>query len=187
MRFGASNCALGGLERFRARSSLGRLEKAARQPVPKAFAADWPGFPVTIYVHIGEAGAVGGVEKFGGLRQFDQDVGLGRSPPPGITSLLGDSLVKRRHPTAGFLQLGPQRLECGAVLLLQRSQLFQRIGGEGRAGIGGGLLDEPFQWIGNLFSRVDGSGDEVLGLDWIVDAHRVPPALPTSRSLKSMS
>ena len=56
------------------------------------------------------------------LREVDQDVGLRRSAPARVAVFLGDGLIERRHPAAGLLQLRPQRLEGGAIVLLQRRE-----------------------------------------------------------------
>ena len=85
--------------------------------------------------------------------------------PPAVAAFLGDGLVERRHPAAGLLQLRPQRLEGGAVVLLQRGEPLQHLRREGRAGIGRGLLDQPVQRIADFLGRVDGGGDQVLGFD----------------------
>ena len=118
---------------------------------------------MAVDVEIGEAGSVRRVEQLGGLREVDQDVGLRRAAPAGVAALLGDGLVERRHPAAGLLQLRAQRLERGAVVLLQRGKPLQHLGREGRAGIGRGPLDQPVQRIADLLGRVDGGGDQVLG------------------------
>ena len=196
MRSGASKCALASIT-FSAdcsASELGapsrRLEEAARQPAAEALGADRPGFAMAVDVEIGEAGAVRRVEQLGRLREVDQDVGLRRAAPARVAVLLGDGLVERRHPAAGFLQLRPQRLERGAVVLLQRREPLQRLGRERRAGIGGGPLDQPVQRIADVLGRIDGGGDQVLGFDGRVAAHRAPSSMrgarPISRSLKSI-
>ena len=106
----------------------------------------------------------GRVEQFGGLREFDQDVGLRRSAPASVAAFLGDGLVECGHPAARTLQLSAQRLERGAVVFLQRRKPLQHFGRERRAGIGRRFLDQAVQRIGNVLGRVDGLGDQVLGV-----------------------
>ena len=110
--------------------------------------------------------------------------------PPVVAVFLGDGLVERRHPAAGLLQLRPQRLERGAVVLLQRREPLQHFRREGRAGIGRGLLDQPVQRIADVLGRVDGGGDQVLGFVRIVVVHCAPSSMrgarPISMSLKSI-
>ncbi len=107
------------LQRLRTRRAARRLEEAPRQPAAETLGADRPGFAVAVDFEVGEAGAVRGVEQFGGLREVDQDVGLRRPAPAGVAAFLGDGLVERRHAAAGLLELRAQRLERGAILLLQ--------------------------------------------------------------------
>ena len=114
---------------------------------------------MAVDVEIGEAGAVRRVEQFGGLREVDQDIGLRRAAPARIAAFLGDGLVERRHPAAGLLQLRAQRLERGAVVLLQRGKPLQHFRRERRAGIGRGPLDQSLQRIANFLGRIDGGGD----------------------------
>ncbi len=96
---------------------------------------------MAVDVEIRETGAVRGVEQIGRLREANQDVGLRRAASARLAAFRGNSLVERRNPTAGFLQLRPQHLERGAVILLQGSERLQDIGHEGRARVGRILLD----------------------------------------------
>ena len=170
MRSGASKCALASIT-FSAdcsASELGapprRLEEAARQPAAEALGADRPGLAMAVDVEVGEAGAVRRVEQLGGLREVDQDVGLRRAAPARFAALLGDGLVERRHPAAGLLQLRAQRLEGGAIVLLQRREPFQHFRREGGAGIGGGPLDQAVQRIADFLGGVDGGADRIVRL-----------------------
>ena len=97
---------------------------------------------MAVDIEVGKAGAVRGVEQFGGSREFDQDVGLLRSAPARVAAFLGDGFIERRHPAPGLFQLRAQRLERGTALLLQRREPFQRLGHERRAGIGGRPLGQ---------------------------------------------
>jgi len=60
---------------------------------------------MAVDVDVGEGGAVGRVEQFGGLREVNQDIGLGRpAPAPAhISTFLGDRLIERRHPASNLL------------------------------------------------------------------------------------
>jgi hypothetical protein len=71
---------------------------------------------MAVDVEVGEAGAVRGVEQFGGLGEADQDISLRRPAPACIAAFLREGVIKRRHSATGFLQLRPQRLEGGAVV-----------------------------------------------------------------------
>ena len=149
------------LQRLRTRRAVRLLEEAARQPAAEALGADRPGLAMAVDVEIGEAGAVGGVEQFGGCAssiRMSACVG----PRPRVAAFLGDGLVERRHAAPGLLQLRAQRLEGGAIFLLQRREPLQHLGREGRARIGCGLLDQSFQRIGDVLGRVDGVRDQVL-------------------------
>lgn len=64
---------------------------------------------MAVDIEVGEAGSVGSMEQFGGLRELDQDVGLFRSAPPHIPAFFGDGFIERRHAASGLLQLRPQR------------------------------------------------------------------------------
>ena len=123
------------LQRLRTWRALRRLEEAARQPATESLGSDRPGLAVAVDVEIGEAGPVRGVEQVGRLREIDQDVGLRRTAAASVAVFLGDSFVERRHPAAGFLELRPQRLESGAIVLLQRRKPFQDLRRERSAGI----------------------------------------------------
>jgi hypothetical protein len=79
------------------------LEEVARQPAAKTLGADRPGLAMPIDGEISEADAVRRVEQLGRGRQFNQDVGLGRSAPAGIAAFLGDGFIERRYAAAGFL------------------------------------------------------------------------------------
>ena len=126
------------------------------------------------------------MEQFGGLCEFDQDVGLGRSAPACVSTFLGDGLIERRDAATGLLQLAPQRLEGGAIVLLQCREPIQRLRRESGAGIGRGLLGKICQRIANFLGRVDGGGDQVFGVmvllscslssRAILDARRGPAA-----------
>ena len=123
---------------------------------------------MAVDVQIGEAGSVRRMEQFGGLGEFDQDVGLLWSAPAKIPAFLGDGLVKRGDAAAGLLELRSQRLEGGAILLLQRCEGFQRFRQKRRARIGGGLLGQSVQRIVDLLSTIDGRDDHgrsVVGHD----------------------
>jgi hypothetical protein len=58
----------------------------------------------------------------------------------------GERLVELRHPAPSLFQLRAQRLEGGAVVLLQPGESFQRLRAKGRARIGGGFLGQPSRW-----------------------------------------
>ena len=163
------------LQRLRTRRAARLLEEAAGEPAAKALGADRPGFAMAVDVEVGKAGAVRGVEQLGGLGEVDQDIGLRRPAPAWCPALLGDGVIERRHPASGFLQLRPQRLEGGAVVLLQRRERLQRLRHEGRAGIGGGLLDQSGKRIGHVLGGVDGVGDQVLGFNGGVAAFIARP------------
>ena len=164
------------LQRLGARRSAGRLEELPRQPASEALAAHRPGLAVTVDVEIGEGCAVGRVEQLGGAGEVDQDVGLGRPPPIGVAVLLADGVVERSHAAAGLLQLRAQRLEGGAVFLLQGREAGENVGREGRAGIAGGSLDQAFQRIADLLGRLDRRDDQVLGLQLLGDGVHHAPA-----------
>src|SRR4051812_49510323 len=102
------------LQRFRTRCAARLLEEAAGKPAAKTLGANRPGLAMTLDVEIGEADAVRGVEQFGGLREYNQDIGLLRPAPACIAIFFGDRIVKRRHSAPGLLELRPQPLECGA-------------------------------------------------------------------------
>jgi len=149
MRFGLDHVERG-LQCLRTRRALCLLKEAACEPATETLGADWPGLAMPVDVEIGEAGPVRGVEQLGRLRQLNEDVRLRRAAPARVPVLLGYGLVERRHPALGFLQLRPQRLERGLVVLFQGRDSLQRIGREGCTGIDGSLLDELIQRIVNL-------------------------------------
>jgi hypothetical protein len=109
------------LQRLGTRRPGGRLEEAPRQPTAEAFSSDWPGLAMAVDVEIGEAGSVGRMKKFGGLGEFNQDVGLLWSTPAKIPAFLSDGLVERCDAAARLLELRTQRLEGSAVVRLQPS------------------------------------------------------------------
>ena len=130
------------LQRLRTRRAFSRLEEAPRQPAAEALGADRPGLAVAVDVEIGEAGSVRRVEQFGGLREFDQNVGLRRSAPANIAAFLGDSFVECGDAATGFLEPGAQQLEGGAIVLLQRGEPLQHFAREGCARIDCRFLDQ---------------------------------------------
>src|SRR5262249_53025901 len=172
--------------------ALCRLVETARQPPLEAFAADWPGFAMAVDVDVGEGGAVGRVEQFGGLREVNQDIGLFPSAPAlaHISTFLGDRLIERRHP-ANLLQLSTKRLKRGAVVPPERREPLLNLWRERGARIGGAFLDKSFERIGNILRRADGLDDWVYGLvDCDVVVHCAPSlirgARPNNMSLKSI-
>jgi tetratricopeptide (TPR) repeat protein len=99
---------------------------------------------MAVDVELGEAGAVRGVEQFGGLGEADQDIGLRRPAAACIAAFLRDGVIKRRHPATGFLQLRAQRLEGSAVVRLESRKHRDRPGrgrDQGRVRVNAQLID----------------------------------------------
>ncbi len=61
---------------------------------------------MAIYLKVGIARTVGGMEQAGIRREADQRVGLAWSTSSGIAALLGNRIVERRNPAAHLLKLG---------------------------------------------------------------------------------
>ena len=76
-----------------------------------------------------------------------------------VPAFLGDGFVERGDAAAGLLELSAQRLEGGAVFLLQRREPLQHLRRERRARIGGDFLDQPVERIGDFLGFIDGGGD----------------------------
>jgi hypothetical protein len=78
----------GSVQRARARCVPGPLVVLLTQPCTKAFAANRPGFPVTVDDEIGIGGAVGRVEEPGGGCDIQQDIGAAHGVRPSPAGLL---------------------------------------------------------------------------------------------------
>src|SRR5262249_31969394 len=127
---------------------------------------------MTLDVDVGKTSAVGRVKQFSSLREVEQDIRLGwLAPETYFVACLGERLVERGHPATCRLQLCPQRLERGEIVLLERRKRRQYLWRERRAGVDLGLLDQPLQRIADLLGAVDGGCDGLFV---------VGPHVPTS-------
>ena len=122
------------LQRLRIRRAIGLLEEGARQPAGEALRADGPGLAMAVDVEIGVAGSVRRMEQIGGLREPEQDIGLRLRPRAWSHAAFlarASSSAVTRQPVR--LSCGPQRLEGGAIGLLQIGERSQNLRRKGRA------------------------------------------------------
>ena len=121
---------------------------------------------MAVDVEVGEAGAVrarGTVRRLARGRSGCRPASGRARPLSPLSSAMASSSAVTRQPA--FFSCARSASKAARSSFFSAASRFQHFGREGRAGIGGGLLDQAVQRIADLLGRVDGGGDQVLGFD----------------------